>query len=125
MTRCLPAVGSAILVLYFFRTRELSLYSGHRQESRGWSMYFQDGKNSIPSRLPAVGSALKGRVWSLFNRYRRETLKSLSEALLLAEHGENMLCTKNVLNVKTKTKNNFCAQHVLNLYFSCTELVSP
>ena len=29
-----------------------------------------------------------------------------------------MLCTNIVLNVKTKTKNNFCTQHVLNLYFS-------
>ena len=28
----------------------------------------------------------------------RDTGKSLSEALLFAEHGENMLCTKIVLN---------------------------
>ena len=34
---------------------------------------------------------------------------SLSEALLFAERGENMLCTKIVLNVR----NNFCTQHVL------------
>ena len=32
------------------------------------------------------------------------TGKSLSEALLFAEHGENMLCTKIVLNVR----GNFC-----------------
>ena len=37
------------------------------------------------------------------------TSKSLSEALLFAEHGENMLCTKIVLNVR----NNFCIEHVL------------
>ena len=37
------------------------------------------------------------------------TGKSLAEALLFAEHGENMLCTKIVLNVR----NNFCTQHVL------------
>ena len=37
------------------------------------------------------------------------TGKSLSEALLFAEHGENMLCTKIVLNVR----NNLCTQHVL------------
>jgi hypothetical protein len=36
------------------------------------------------------------------------TGKSLSEALLFAEHGENMLFTKIVLNVR----NNFCTQHV-------------
>ena len=35
---------------------------------------------------------------------------------------QNMLCTKIVLNVKTKTKNNVCTQHVLSLEFSCTEL---
>ena len=33
----------------------------------------------------------------------------MSEALLFAKHGENMLCTKIVLNVR----NNFCKQHVL------------
>ena len=37
------------------------------------------------------------------------TGKSLLEALLFAEHGENILCTKIVLNVR----NNFCRQHVL------------
>ena len=37
------------------------------------------------------------------------TGKSLSEALLFAIHGESMLCTKIVLNVR----NNFCTQHVL------------
>ena len=37
------------------------------------------------------------------------TGKSLSKALLFAEHEENMLCTKIVMNVR----NNFCTQHVL------------
>ena len=41
-----------------------------------------------------------------------DTGKSLSEALLFAEHGENMLCTEIVLNVK----NNFCTQHVLPMF---------
>ena len=49
------------------------------------------------------------------------TGKSLSEALLFAEDGENMLGTKIVLNVKTK--NNLCTQHVLSLEFSCAWLV--
>ena len=40
------------------------------------------------------------------------TGKSLSEALRFAEHGENMLCTEIVLNVK----NNFCTQHVLPMF---------
>ena len=43
------------------------------------------------------------------NVYVELTGKSLSEALLFAEDGENMLCTKIVLNVR----NNFCTQHVL------------
>ena len=38
-----------------------------------------------------------------------DTGKSLSEALLFAKHGENILCTKNFLNVRR----NFCTQHVL------------
>ena len=33
---------------------------------------------------------------------------------------QNMLCTKIVLNAKTKTQ--FCTHHVLNLYLSCTEV---
>ena len=41
-----------------------------------------------------------------------DTGKSLSEALFFAEHGENMLCTKNVLNVR----NNFCTQHILRWF---------
>ena len=53
------------------------------------------------------------------------TGKSLSEALLFAEHGENMLCTKIVLNVR----NNFCTQHVLPrfelgifMYWTCSSM---
>ena len=46
----------------------------------------------------------------MFFKYNQvSTGKSLSEALLFAEHGENMFCTKIVLNVR----NNFCKQHVL------------
>ena len=40
------------------------------------------------------------------------TGKSLSEALLFADHGESMLCTKIVPNVR----NNFCTQHVLSRF---------
>jgi hypothetical protein len=49
----------------------------------------------------------------------------LSEALLFEEHGENMLCTKIVLNVG----NNFCTQHVLPrfehgifMYWTCNSM---
>ena len=42
------------------------------------------------------------------------TGKSLSEALIFAEHGENMLCTEIVLNVK----NNFCTQHILPMFWA-------
>jgi hypothetical protein len=53
------------------------------------------------------------------------TGKSMSETLLSAEHGESMLCTKIVLNVR----NNFCTQHVLPrcelgsfMYWSCNSM---
>ena len=49
----------------------------------------------------------------------------MSEFLLFAEHGENMLCTKIVLNVK----NDFCTQHVLPrfelgifMYWTCNSI---
>ena len=45
------------------------------------------------------------------------TGKSLSEPLLFAEHGENMLCTKIVLNVVHMFSPG------LNLELSCIELV--
>ena len=38
--------------------------------------------------------------------------KSLSEALIFAELGENMFCTEIVLNVKK----NICTQHVLSMH---------
>ena len=51
------------------------------------------------------------------------TGKSLSEALLFEKHGENMLCTEIVLNVK----NNFCIQHLLPMfrifmYWTCNSM---
>ena len=53
------------------------------------------------------------------------TGKSLSEALLFAERGENMLCTKIVLNVR----NNFFTRHVLPrfelgifMYWTCNSM---
>ena len=49
------------------------------------------------------------------------TGKSLSEALLFAEHGENMLCTKIVLTISVH--NMFSPG--LSLEFSCIELVIP
>ena len=42
------------------------------------------------------------------------TGKSLSEALIFAEHGENMLCTKIVLNVRNNS--------VHNMVSPCSEL---
>ena len=41
------------------------------------------------------------------------TGKSLLEALLFAEHGENMLCTKIVLNVSNKAWNFMCIEFVI------------
>ena len=50
------------------------------------------------------------------------TCKSLSEALLFAEHEENMLCTKIVLNVRNNFLHNMFSSG-LSLEFSCHELV--
>ena len=49
-----------------------------------------------------------------FSSNVKSTGKSLSEALIFAAHGENMLCTEIVLNVK----NNFCTQHVLPMFWA-------
>ena len=61
----------------------------------------------------------------MFGNFVPITGKSLSEALLFAEHGENMLCTKIVLNVR----NNFCTHHVLPrfelgifMYWTCNSM---
>ena len=52
----------------------------------------------------------------------RDTGKSLSEALLFGEHGENMLCTKIVLISETISVHNMFSPG-LSLEFSCIELV--
>ena len=56
--------------------------------------------------LLKVENSLKGSLDLIPSSLKIRTSKSLSEALLLAEHGENMLCTKIVLNVRSI----FCTQ---------------
>ena len=51
------------------------------------------------------------------------TGKPLSEALIFAELGENMLCTEIVLNVQKQFLYTTCSPHVLSLEFSCIQLV--
>ena len=67
----------------------------------------------------------KSEVMLIFLLLYLITSKSLSEVLLFAEHGENMLCTKIVLNVG----NNFCTQHFLPrfelgifMYWTCNSM---
>ena len=64
------------------------------------------GLKQLFIRLPISNCASFGK---FVNKGQYCTGKSLSETLLFAEHGENMLCTKIVLNVR----NSFCTQHVL------------
>ena len=66
-----------------------------------------------------------GNLVFFYPRNFLHTGKSLSEALLFSEHGENILCTKIVLNVR----NNFCTQHVLSrielgifMYWTCNSM---
>ena len=82
----------------------------------------------IPKRISKRGvlKFYQVRIYWIFKEfYEHLTGKSLSEALLFAEHGENMLCTKIVLNVR----NNFCTQHVLPrfefwifMYWTCNSM---
>jgi hypothetical protein len=48
-----------------------------------------------------------------------DTGKSLSEALLFAEHGENMLCTEIVMNVKKQFLYTTCSELGIFIYWSC------
>ena len=61
----------------------------------------------------SINGTMAQQCWSetLSPNWHTNTGKSLSEALLFAEHGGEhvKLCTKNVLNAR----NNFCTQHVL------------
>ena len=51
--------------------------------------------------------------------------KSLSEALLFAEHGENMLCAYiNSSKCQKQFRYTTCSPHVLSLEFSCIEVVT-
>ena len=69
-------------------------------------MVFSGIINSLVIVWPTTTSCC---FFKLFATKELCTGKSLSEAFLFAEHGENMLRTKIILNVR----NNFCAQHVL------------
>ena len=60
------------------------------------------------------------------NQFNLMTLicgKSLSEALLFAEHGENMLCTKILFWMSETISVHNMFSPVLSLEFSCIELV--
>ena len=60
---------------------------------------------SLLNGCPAMSHLLTAHCSQYIDYTVRPTAgKSLSEVLLFAEHGENMLCTKIVLNVR----NNFC-----------------
>ena len=51
-------------------------------------------------------------------QYDKRSFIEFSKKSLQKIQVQNMLCTNIVLNVKTKTENNFCTQHVVSLYFS-------
>ena len=61
-------------------------------------------KRSLPGDISVAVLVIDGATSDIFC-----TGKSLSEVLLFAQDGENMLCTKIVLNVR----NNFCTPHAL------------
>ena len=58
----------------------------------------------------------------LYNKVLGGAGKSLSEAFLFAEHGENMLCTKIVCMSETISAHNMFSPG-LSLEFLCIELV--
>ena len=62
---------------------------------------------------------VKVNTFVIFGHSHILTGTSLSEALLFAEHGENMLWTEIVLNVK----NHFCTQHVLSMFWAWNSYV--
>ena len=69
----------------------------------------------VRNELPMDDKQLKSSVLFIFPNLPERgcyTGKSLSEALLFAEQGENMLCTEIFQDVK----NNFCTQHVLPMF---------
>jgi len=76
-----------------------------------WALFFSVYifKNSLSWNLQFSVSAN-------MNSFKKEGTfgKSLSEALIFAENGENMLCTLIVLNVKI----NFRTQHVLPMFWA-------
>ena len=86
--------------------------------------YFLSSNFNVKLLIPKWYKTLNLANW----KYKKpwfHTGKSLSEALLFAEHGENMLCTKIVLNVR----NTFCTQNVLArfklgifMYWTCNSM---
>ena len=77
---------------------------------------FSKKSRSISSSQKAHSKSFKP--FEKLNYADCSTGTSLSEALFFAEHGENMLCTETVLNIK----NNFCTQHTNNMFSPCSQL---
>ena len=133
--------SSAIIALQWLKYLKKTK-SNYRGVSGGWARI--DRRRAALLAHQVLGSQRDQKIYL--------TGKSFSEALILAstnpqydkrlfidlpvqymkttssEHGENILCAKIVLNVKTKTKKQFvcttCSPHVLGLLFSCIELVN-
>ena len=93
-------------ILKFDSIRSTELLGFSNKENRFFSRYTSDLHNVLHTIFRPTYFSNKVR-WS-----EDGTGKSLTEALLFAEHGENMLCTKIVLNVR----NICCTQHILSRF---------
>ena len=100
------------VILFGYRWAQFPFYSVPELCLYVWIAVILVGE--IRELFKEPSKRLKGKFrdyWSsIWNKF--DTGKSLSEALLFAEHGENMLCTKIVQNVRNK----FCTQHVLTRF---------
>ena len=89
-----------------------------------WALHI-DVKNNNYSVWAIIKGFCNHRNFGIFQNECSCTGKSLSEALPFSEHGENMSCTKIVLNVN----NNLCTKNVLPrfeleifMYWTCNSM---
>ena len=109
-------------------TRSIFSHTVVRREQFGWMRQIsvekldEDGKSRCTAREKKIHrKSLKFSKQKIIKSFKG-TGKSLSKALLFAEHGENMLCKKLFLMSETISVHNMFSPG-LSLEFSCIELV--
>ena len=96
----------------FGKSEEVTKVKMEEGTENSWSIFSYINENVEPIQVKNETIEPSPNVEENINNANPDTGKSLSEALIFAEHEENMLCTEIVFDIQ----NNLCTQHVLPMF---------